>query len=263
MKRFIIGTVLVAGILFAVLQSRRLEIAPPEVAGNSKSSVGEIKKVTSSSKELFQSKIFKHVAQVRDQQSDPARNGNLSDHELADRKLQEAMRAYGKDNSRAKELLEEARKLDRYNAGVLRVLSGIVLNEGNKDEARLLASECIAVDRRNLECHATLVSSYTRHGEFEDAYPVLSDCLLDTPGNIHCLGGMESYHLQGNRLNEAKAVLDQMAQSDPNSLWTVLAQATYFEKAGDLHAAKDKYRLACEKGQAFACQRLKEMGREF
>lgn len=205
----------------------------------------------------FQSAPFKHIAQTREQKV--SSESDSSNQQLSKQKFEDAFSKFGTDNTAVKALLKNAIELDHSNAKALGFLAGMLLNDGNKDEARELAADCIAFDRKNADCYTTLISSYTRYGEFDNSYSVLSDCLIDTPDNIHCLGGMETYYLNAGQLNDAKRILDQITQLDPNSLWTHMAQASYFEKTGDFQNAALEYEKACKMGQSFACQRLKDV----
>jgi Tfp pilus assembly protein PilF len=206
----------------------------------------------------FRSEVYKRITNLRLHKkiapSDPK-----NERELSWDRFNLAMRDLGRDTPTSEKLLKEAIELDHDNVMALQVLSGVYLNEGKKEEARNLATDCLAIDRKNQECHSVLIGSYMRYGEFDDAYQYLADCLLDTPENIHCLGGMQTYYLHNGQFHEAKEILDHLTRLAPDSVWTALAQANYYDRLGNPTRAVLYYDRACQQGQPYACQREKEL----
>jgi Tfp pilus assembly protein PilF len=185
---------------------------------------------------------------------EPTESAHVEDSKI---KTDQASKLFDSDLGKTTALLVEAVQLDRNNVKALALLSGIRLNEGNKEEARNLAMDCITVDRKNSECYANLIGSFTRFGDFDASYQFLTDCIQSDPTNIYCLGGLTVYYLHANRFQEAKETVIRIEQQDPNSVWAFLAKAQFFEATGDPAQAKEMYARACKMGQEFACSKAK------
>ncbi len=208
----------------------------------------------------FKSDTFKRISRLRKDRLD-APSAQDEDRAKSRRLVMQAEQELGRNKSigPVKELLRAALELDRYNAHALSNLSELLMDENDLLEARELATQCLGVDEKNLVCHRVLVSSFTRTGNWDEAYPFLSDCLTVDQKDIICLGAMSLYELNAGQLNKSKELVDQLKQLDPGSIWTELAEADYFFRAGKREAAIPHYKAACAKGQSYACSQYKQL----
>jgi len=150
--------------------------------------------------------------------------------------------------------LDHARRI-----GDLGSLAGQLVDAAQWEQARAVAEECLGREPMSQLCHAVRLWSYTRRGLYNaDLLAAARACSSSLPGHAVCLWPVAMYDLKHGALDRTKAALAQLRKLEPNSVDTLALEGAYADATHDPQAACGFYRQACERGQPWACGKLRK-----
>jgi len=179
-------------------------------------------------------------------------------HSTAQAEFFAARRIEGSDPAEAKRRYEAIVEKEPWHEASLEALADMQIYN-DREKALEYALRCLAVNETNPTCHRTVVALYTIQGDWDAAEPYLLDCLDLSPGNIHCLSALASMSFARGDLDTAKKTVSWMELVDRESVFTQVAVGDLASMAGDIDAAVAAFDYACERGQSYACGRVREL----